>query len=41
MPFRSRIAYRRLFRLYSALVWPALAGMVALFLLMTWQPRLS
>ena len=34
-------AYRRLFRLYSALVWPALAGMVALFLLMIWQPRLS
>jgi uncharacterized membrane protein len=33
--------YRRLFRLYSMLVWPALAGMVLLFLLMTWQPRLS
>jgi uncharacterized membrane protein len=33
--------YRRLFRLYSVLVWPALAGMVVLFLLMTWQPRLS
>jgi uncharacterized membrane protein len=33
--------YRRLFRLYSVVVWPALAGMVVLFLLMTWQPRLS
>jgi uncharacterized membrane protein len=33
--------YRRLFRLYSALTWPALAGTVVLFLLMTWQPRLS
>ena len=33
--------YRRLFRLYSVLVWPALAGMVVVFLLMTWQPRLS
>jgi uncharacterized membrane protein len=33
--------YRGLFRLYSVLTWPALAGMVVLFLLMTWQPRLS
>ena len=32
-------AYWGLFRLYSVLVWPALAGMVALFLLMVWQPR--
>ena len=34
-------AYRRLFRLYSVLAWPALAGMVALFALMIWQPRWS
>jgi uncharacterized membrane protein len=34
-------AYRRLFRLYTALVWPILAGMVILVLLMVWQPRLS
>jgi uncharacterized membrane protein len=33
--------YRRLFRLYSVLTWPAVAGTVVLFLLMTWQPRLS
>jgi len=32
-------AYRRQFRFYSALVWPALAAMVVLFLLMVWQPR--
>ncbi len=32
-------AYRRLFRLYSIIVWPALAGMVVLFFLMVWQPR--
>ena len=32
-------AYRRLFRFYSVLVWPALGGMVVLFLLMVWQPR--
>lgn len=32
-------AYWSLFRLYSVLVWPALAGMVGLFLLMVWQPR--
>ena len=34
-------AYRTLFRRYSALTWPALAGTVLLFLLMTWQPKLS
>ena len=34
-------AYRSLFRRYSALTWPALAGTVLLFLLMTWQPKLS
>ena len=32
-------AYRRLFRFYCVLVWPTLAGMVALFALMIWQPR--
>ena len=32
-------AYHRLFRFYSVLVWPALGGMVVLFLLMVWQPR--
>lgn len=32
-------AYRRLFRLYRVIVWPALAGMVVLFFLMVWQPR--
>jgi len=32
-------AYYRLFRFYSILVWPALGVMVALFLLMVWQPR--
>jgi uncharacterized membrane protein len=32
-------AYRRLFRFYSALAWPVLAAMVALFALMIWQPR--
>jgi len=31
--------YYRLFRYYTFLVWPALAGMVGLFLLMVWQPR--
>lgn len=31
--------YRRLFGFYRALVWPALAGMVIVFLLMVWQPR--
>jgi uncharacterized membrane protein len=33
-------AYRRLFRLYRALVWPALAVVAVLFALMIWQPRL-
>jgi uncharacterized membrane protein len=33
--------YDRLFRIYSAVVWPALLGTAALFLLMVWQPRLS
>jgi uncharacterized membrane protein len=32
-------AYRRLFRFYSALVWPALAVTAVLFALMIWQPR--
>jgi uncharacterized membrane protein len=32
--------YRRLFRLHGMIVWPALAGIVLLFLLMVWQPRL-
>jgi uncharacterized membrane protein len=31
--------YYRLFRAYALLVWPALAGVVLLFLLMVWQPR--
>ncbi len=30
-----------LFRLHHALAWPTLAGMVVLFALMIWQPRLS
>ncbi len=34
-------AYRALFARYSTLIWPALAGTVLLFLLMTWQPKLS
>lgn len=34
-------AYRRLFRLYSALVWPVLVGMIVLFALMIWQPRID
>jgi uncharacterized membrane protein len=29
------------FRLYTALVWPTLAAMIAVFALMIWQPRLS
>jgi uncharacterized membrane protein len=32
-------AYYRLFRVYALLVWPALAGVLMLFLLMVWQPR--
>ena len=31
--------YRRLFRLYSALVWPGLAAMLVIFALMVFQPR--
>jgi uncharacterized membrane protein len=34
-------AYHRVFRLYTALVWPTLAAMIAVFALMIWQPRLS
>ena len=34
-------AYRRLFRIWCVLVFPALAGMVAVFALMIWQPRLD
>jgi uncharacterized membrane protein len=33
--------YRRLFRIWSVLAPPILAGMVALFALMIWQPRLD
>jgi uncharacterized membrane protein len=33
--------YRALFRLYATLTWPGLTGTLLLFLLMTWQPRLS
>jgi uncharacterized membrane protein len=33
--------YRRLFRFYAALTWPALVGVVVLFALMIWQPRWS
>jgi uncharacterized membrane protein len=31
--------YRRLFRIWFALGWPAFAGVIAIFALMTWQPR--
>jgi uncharacterized membrane protein len=34
-------AYRRSFRAWSVLAFPALAGMVAVFALMIWQPRLD
>jgi uncharacterized membrane protein len=34
-------AYRRLFRIWCALACPVLAGMVAVFALMIWQPRLD
>jgi len=34
-------AYGKLFRLWSALALPILAGMVALFAVMIWQPRLD
>jgi uncharacterized membrane protein len=32
-------AYRRLFRIWFVLGWPAFAGVIAIFALMTWQPR--
>ena len=31
--------YRRLFRIWFVLGWPAFAGVIAIFALMTWQPR--
>jgi len=31
--------YRRLFRIWFALGWPAFAGVIGIFALMTWQPR--
>ena len=31
--------YRLLFRIWFALGWPAFAGVIAIFALMTWQPR--
>jgi uncharacterized membrane protein len=31
--------YGGLFRIYAALVWPALLALVAIFVLMVWQPR--
>jgi uncharacterized membrane protein len=34
-------AYHRVFRRYTMLVWPMLAGMIAIFALMIWQPRFS
>lgn len=34
-------AYRRLFRTWSVLAVPILAGMTAIFALMIWQPRLD
>jgi hypothetical protein len=30
-----------MFRLYTMLVWPTLAGMLVVFALMIWQPRFS
>jgi uncharacterized membrane protein len=32
-------AYRRLFRIWFALGWPAFAGVIAIFVLMIWQPH--
>jgi uncharacterized membrane protein len=32
-------AYRRLFRIWFALGWPAFLGVLAIFALMIWQPR--
>ena len=34
-------AYHVMFRLYTMLVWPTLAGMLVVFALMIWQPRFS
>jgi uncharacterized membrane protein len=31
--------YRRLFRIWFALGWPAFAGVIAIFVLMIWQPN--
>jgi uncharacterized membrane protein len=31
--------YQRLYRIWFALSWPAFAGVIAIFALMTWQPR--
>jgi uncharacterized membrane protein len=31
--------YRRLFRIWFALGWPAFAGVLAIFVLMIWQPN--
>jgi uncharacterized membrane protein len=31
--------YRRLFRIWFVLGWPAFAGVIAIFILMIWQPR--
>jgi uncharacterized membrane protein len=31
--------YRRLFRVWFTLGWPAFAGVIGIFALMTWQPR--
>ena len=32
-------AYYRLYRLWFVLGWPAFAGVIAIFVLMTWQPH--
>jgi uncharacterized membrane protein len=32
-------AYHRLFRVWFVLGWPAFAGVIAIFVLMTWQPH--
>ena len=34
-------AYHVMFRLYTMLVWPTMAGMLVVFALMIWQPRFS
>jgi uncharacterized membrane protein len=36
---RLPAAYRGVFRRYTMLVWPMLAGMIVIFALMVWQPR--